>query len=129
MREEIAVARNEASQRRTFRYGWRMNRQWEQVAGSTSSDFALPTHGSRQQFIVEHYWGYSAQPDGSCLEYLVRHPRWRVAEAEEASLECDVERLYGPEFAESLAGPPDSAMLVDGSDVTVSRGRRLAKKP
>ncbi|WP_145061916.1 YqjF family protein [Adhaeretor mobilis] len=34
----------------------------------------LPEAGSQQQFIAEHYWGYSAQPNGSAKEYRVEHP-------------------------------------------------------
>ena len=39
---------------------------------------SLPSEGSLPWFITEHYWGYSGQRDGGCLEYEVRHPRWSV---------------------------------------------------
>ena len=44
----------------------------------------LPPDGSLGQFITKHYWGYSAQPGGGCLEYEVRHPPWRVWNARRA---------------------------------------------
>ena len=81
--------------------------------------------GSEEEFITEHYWGYAAQRDGGTLEYEVEHPRWRVWRAREAELRCDVERVYGREFAEALGGEPASAFLAEGSPVVVRKGVRI----
>lgn len=78
------------------------------------------------RFITEHYWGYSAQPDGGTLEYEVAHPRWRVFPAREVRFECDVAAVYGAGFVQSLEGRPSSAFVADGSQVVVHRGRRMA---
>lgn len=45
--------------------------------------------------------------------------------APEASLECKVASLYGPEFAGPLSVPPLSAFVAEGSPVTVSTGAVL----
>ena len=37
----------------------------------------------REEFITEHYWGYTAQRNGGCTEYKVEHPRWNVWKARE----------------------------------------------
>ena len=81
--------------------------------------------GSKQEFITEHYWGYSRQQDGSTMEYRVEHEPWRVWESEGADLRCDVAKLYGEKFISALAGPPASAFLADGSKVKVFRGVKL----
>lgn len=57
--------------------------------------------------------------------YRVEHPKWKIWSAKNAKLFCNVEALYGSEFAESLSVPPASAFLADGSAVTVSWGERL----
>ena len=85
----------------------------------------IPSDGSLSQFITEHYWGYSAQPDGGCLEYEVQHPRWLVRTAKTARFAGDAARFYGAEFGEVLALPPDSAFLAEGSPVTVFKGTRV----
>lgn len=126
MRERIVAAADDASQCLSLEYGWRLRQQWNRLQAATSKALAPPAAGSLQQFIAEHHWGYATQPDGGCLEYRVQHPRWQVAEADDSVLECDVETLYGGEFVEPLRRTPCSALLVDGSSVTVSRGRRLA---
>ncbi len=81
--------------------------------------------GTEQEFIAEHYWGYAVQRDGSTLEYEVEHPRWRVWRIQDATLNCDVAGLYGPQFAEHIRGAPASALLAEGSPVIVRKGTRL----
>jgi uncharacterized protein YqjF (DUF2071 family) len=78
--------------------------------------------GSEEEFITEHYWGYSRARNGGTLEYQVTHPRWRVWRAREAHFDGDGGALYGPRFAESLGRPPVSALLAEGSPVTVYQG-------
>ena len=51
--------------------------------------------GSHEEFITEHYWGYTARSQGT-LEYQVEHPQWHPREAEAARLSGDAERLSGP---------------------------------
>ena len=80
---------------------------------------------TEEEFIAEHYWGYAAQRDGGTLEYEVEHPRWRVWNINDATLNCDVERLYGPQFAKHISGAPASALLAEGSPVIVRKGIRL----
>ncbi len=82
--------------------------------------------GSREEFIAQHYWGYSTQRDGGTVEYEVEHPPWRVWQCESGHLDGDVEALYGVAFAEALRAPPASAFLAEGSAVAVHRGRRVA---
>ena len=102
-------------------YRWRHGGSWTSLHLEASGEGAPAEEGSHQQFITEHYWGYSRR-----LEYEVRHPVWRVRAATRAWLDGDTSSLYGPDFARILARQPDSAFLADGSTVTVFRPRRLA---
>jgi uncharacterized protein YqjF (DUF2071 family) len=81
--------------------------------------------GSEAEFITEHYWGYTRQPDGGTLEYEVAHPAWRVWDATEARFDGPGERLYGPDFGGVLSAPPQSAFVAVGSAVSVYQGRRF----
>ena len=84
-----------------------------------------PQPGSLQEFITDHYWGYSAQRSGGCMEYRVAHVSWRVSSATEAGFEGDASALYGGPLAEVLQRP-DCAFVADGSPVAVFRGTRIA---
>jgi len=106
-------------------YGWRSSIGWSRISISAEGIPELPDEGSQEQFITEHFWGYSAQMDGTAMEYRVAHPRWRVWNGRGAKFEGDVTELYGREVAAILAGPPSSAILAEGSEVTVFRGQRI----
>src|SRR5262249_15382318 len=107
-------------------YRWRHRGKWNHLAVEVAGEPALAAPRSLEEFITEHYWGYTRQRDGGCLEYRVEHVPWRLWQTSRAQLSCDVANLYGPEFAEVLGCPPRSAFLAEGSSVTVYRGLRIA---
>ncbi len=109
----------------TAQYSWVGRRDRGELSISVTGEPAFPAEGSKEQFIAEHYWGYSAQRDGGCLEYRVEHPSWRVWRAQNASFTGDVEELYGRDLAAIVKNPPTSAFLAEGSRVSVFRGTRL----
>jgi uncharacterized protein YqjF (DUF2071 family) len=85
----------------------------------------VPPDGSMGQFITEHYWGCSAQPDGGCLEYEVQHPRWRVRNAKRSGFSGNATGFCGAGIAQALTQEPDSAFLAAGSLVTVFKGAKI----
>lgn len=119
--------RLDSPERPRVAYRWRHAGRWQQLAATASGAAFLPEPDSEEAFISEHYWGYVGQRDGSCLEYRVEHPQWRVLRACDPQLDCDVASLYGAELAAPLAGAPSSAFIAIGSPVTVRRGVRLGR--
>ena len=109
---------------RIIRYHWRMQGTWERLDAEAKGEPRPVSPGSEAAFITDHAYGYSRRR-GVTLEYEVEHPSWRVWEASEARLSCDVARLYGESFAASLK-EPYSALVVEGSPVAVRWGRRVA---
>ena len=85
----------------------------------------LPVRGSFEQFIAEHYWGYTTQRDGGTVEYIVEHPPWRVAPAASAHLGGDLSKAYGAGIATALASTPHSAFVAEGSAVRVFKPVRI----
>ncbi|MFL6260266.1 MAG: YqjF family protein [Thermoanaerobaculia bacterium] len=106
-------------------YGWRLQGRWNGIGAVVGGSPQEAAPGSEEEFITEHYWGYSSLRGGGCVEYQVEHPRWRVWTLLRPVLDCDVATLYGRQFAEPLAGEPSSAFLADGSEVAVYPGRRV----
>jgi uncharacterized protein len=106
-------------------YQWQVARQWCGLRAESSGASAYAAEGSVEQFITEHYWGYSAQRDGGCVEYHVSHVPWRVWASSAAAFEGDAESLYGAEFGRVLCRTPDSAFIAEGSPVRVFTGRRI----
>ncbi len=106
-------------------YEWRQTDFTHSLRVQAEDAPHLIRDGSEEEFIAEHYWGYAAQRDGGTLEYEVEHPRWHIRRIDNATLHCDVERLYGGEFADYIGNTPDSALLADGSPVIVRKGVRI----
>ena len=107
-------------------YRWRHAGRWNTLSVTTGGGEPRPAApGSEEAFITEHYWGYNRQRDGGTMEYAVEHPDWRIWQATDHRFDCDVAAMYGPEFVRFLT-QPSSAFLVEGSPVSVRRGKRLA---
>jgi uncharacterized protein YqjF (DUF2071 family) len=107
-------------------YSWRFRGEWQRLGASIRGEPAEMPAGSEEEFIFEHYWGYTRQRDGGTVEYEVQHPRWRVWKAERSWLECDARVLYGEDFVAPLSVAPQSAFVADGSPIAVQRARRVS---
>jgi uncharacterized protein YqjF (DUF2071 family) len=125
MRHSLERASGHAPMR--VSYEWRQGAAWSGLAVECRGPSREIEAGSEEEFITEHYWGYTRQRDGGTVEYRVTHPRWRVWTAERATLGGDLEAVYGKELAAVLAGAPSSAFLADGSEIAVHLPRRVGK--
>jgi uncharacterized protein YqjF (DUF2071 family) len=125
MDHEIRRAPDEPRRIESVSYRWDFAGRRNRLFVSVACDPRPLVAGSHEEFIAEHYWGYSVQRDGGTCEYHVTHPPWLVAPAVHAELDCDVGRVYGAEFSRFLSPRPASAFLAEGSEVAVSRGVRL----
>ena len=103
-------------------YRWKYRGQWCGIRGESHSEPAVPAEGSLEQFITEHYWGYSTGSKGGSIEYRVEHPSWRVRRCESASVEGEAALFYGADFACLFSRESNSAFLADGSAVSVFSG-------
>lgn len=107
---------------------------WTGASGQAGIDLAADGEarplatGSLEEFITEHYWGYTPQRDGSTVEYELRHPRWLVWNASSAQLHGRLADVYPAPFAAQLDRPPDCAFLADGSAVAVHAPVRITRR-
>ncbi len=111
---------------RAVEYRWHVKNQWCKLTAKASSESALPPEGSLEQFITEHYWGYSTQRGGGSLEYRVSHAPWQVWSSTSSSFEGDGSSTYGLELGKILQHQPDSAFIADGSPVVVYEGTKVS---
>ena len=86
----------------------------------TADPLARPlADNSVEEFITEHFWGYSGKPGSKTVEYQVAHPRWNIFPVREHSLQCDFGQLYGSGFALLNQQTPVSVFLAEGSPVQI----------
>lgn len=106
-------------------YRWKHRGQWLSIGAKFSGEAQLPPKESAEEFISEHYWGYSKQRDGGTVEYRVEHPQWKVWKADQALAAGDFAAFYGEAFVDALSAPASSAFIADGSAVIVRQGQRI----
>jgi len=126
MKHRIHVENDSAPAVRRVLYTWKFRGRDSRLDMNVQGEAQAIKPGSEQEFIIEHYWGYTRRQDGTTTEYRVDHPQWRVWIATDAGFMCDTGELYGNQFVETLQRAPASAFLADGSKVTVFKGVSLS---
>jgi len=109
------------------KYEWRIRKNWCSLAAEAAGEPRLPREGSLEQFITEHYWGYSSQQVGGALQYRVAHVPWRVWASTKAGFAGDASGVYGAELGGVLQRQPSSAFIAEGSAVAVLQGKLVEK--
>lgn len=107
-------------------YSWRFHDRWNALTVEADPTPQPIAAGSEEEFITEHYFGYTKRTRGATSEYAVSHPRWQVYPIRSYSIQADFAALYGSAFAHLDSAAPSSILLAEGSAVSVSTGSRLA---
>lgn len=81
--------------------------------------------GSEEEFITEHYWGYTSADYKTTYEYEVTHPKWPCYEVLDYDIKADYGRLYGEEFALMNHIEPSSVFVAEGSPITIERKKQV----
>jgi len=106
-------------------YAWKHLGRWHSLAVEASPGEQPIAAGSEEEFLTEHYWGYTKRRDGTTSEYEVRHPRWNIYAIASHKVDVDLGALYGPAFAHLDGSKPSSILLAEGSAVSVLSGAKM----
>ena len=109
-------------------YNWRLKSSWQKFQVYASPIQKEITPNSLEEFITEHYWGYTRINNNLTFEYEVTHPRWSQYKVKEWNIEVDFERTYGSQFGFLNKLEPTSVMLAEGSQITVEHKRKIRIK-
>ncbi|MVN89828.1 YqjF family protein [Mucilaginibacter aquatilis] len=118
-----------ADGRTEYVYEWKLNGRWNKLGAMVDNSFLPIEHGSAEEFIFEHYWGYNLINQQTTLEYAVEHIPWEVAPVSNAVFDADVAALYGKQFEPFLNKEPQSSFFAKGSDVAVRVAQRIKGAP
>lgn len=105
-------------------YQWK-KKDWYKMEVEAQHHPAPFIKGSEEEFITEHYWGYTLAGKNRSLEYAVEHPSWEIYQVEKYQIQADFEDLYGKDFAFLNQQKPNSVFLVEGSEVLIRDGRKI----
>ncbi|HUQ96339.1 MAG TPA: DUF2071 domain-containing protein, partial [Chitinophagaceae bacterium] len=106
-------------------YQWKVGREWNYIKVRADAASAPALAGSAEEFITEHYWGYTFIEANRSGTYQVAHPRWNIHAVKEHDIKCNATVLYGPQFATALAMEPCSVFLAAGSEIEVYKGQQI----
>jgi hypothetical protein len=82
------------------------------------------SRGSLEEFIFEHYYGYTKLSSSESQEYKINHPRWQVNDVIDSMIHCDFEKMYGQAFGSLNNQPADAVIIAEGSDISVDWQRK-----
>lgn len=109
----------------TVQYGWKKNKKWNSLELIAETTATALEAGSQEEFITEHFWGYSTRRKGVTVEYPVEHPRWEIYKVKQYKIDCRFEELYGPAFSFLQTEHPVSVFMAEGSPVAIYAKRIL----
>lgn len=107
------------------RYSWEKNKCTNSVSVERAKNLGVPDDGSHEEFIIEHYWGYTKRGDKRTDEYKVEHPKWELFETGNPHIDVDFGCTYGKEFAFLTHQKPYSVVLAKGSEIAVYKGKPI----
>jgi len=100
-------------------YQWKYQGTWD-IISVTAGPIASPILPmSEEEFITEHYWGYTQLSNSSTSQYEVEHPGWQTYPVSNYKINVRFGDLYGKEFNILNDAQPDSVMLAEGSEVAI----------
>ena len=100
-------------------YAFYNKKKWHSfsiIAEQNQQEIAL---GSEEEFITEHYWGYTQLSTTKTSEYEVVHPTWKIYPTINYSIHVDFEAVYGRNFKILNDSTPCSVFLAEGSEIAV----------
>jgi uncharacterized protein YqjF (DUF2071 family) len=108
-------------------YYWKVRNEWNYLKALAEKEPSQLIAGSKEEFITEHYWGYTFINNDCTGVYEVAHPSWRVHKVKSYEINCNTTALYGDDFKEALSQEPQSVFLAEGSPIKVMGGSKLTK--
>lgn len=104
---------------KSVEYQWKINSRWNSLQVNASTMGAEMQECSVEEFIYEHYYGYTRIDANKTDEYRVNHPKWQVNSVSNYKIDCDFAAMYGAEFAYLAEQRPDSVFIAEGSEISV----------
>ena len=106
----------------TVEYSWKKDK-WHSLKVIADAKLSKIEDESEEEFITEHYWGYTKFNDKKTSEYGVEHPKWDIYKVKEYFIDIDFEQIYGEDFKFLQDLKPTSVFLAEGSQIKVNSKR------
>jgi uncharacterized protein YqjF (DUF2071 family) len=108
-----------------FSYCWKEHKNTQSLMVSSTASYKAVCPDSMEEFITEHYYGYSKYSERDTIEYRVEHPSWKVQDAADHGIRIDFELVYGADWGFLNDAHPDTVFIAEGSPVNIYHKRIL----
>ena len=126
----VVPTKHEITNRSTIKkvnFEWLLNKKWNSIYVEASNESAAMKKDTLEQFIYEHYYGYTKIDESQTEEYKLQHPSWKTNEVLDYKIDCDFKAMYGNTFSILNFTKPEAVFIADGSLVKVEWKRTRLK--
>lgn len=107
------------AQKKSIIYEWKVNKIWNNMRIEADAQKNKMQPNSVEEFIFEHYFGYTKVNETETIEYKINHPSWEVNLVKKHEINCDFGVFYGKDFEILNQTKPHSVLLAEGSAISV----------
>lgn len=115
------------SENQKIQFEWLVNNSWNSIYVATKIASESMESGSLEEFIYQHYFGYTKVSDFTTEEYKLQHPSWQIHDITNFQINCDFEAMYGKAFSVLNKTSPAAVFMAKGSEVGVEWKRNKIK--
>jgi uncharacterized protein YqjF (DUF2071 family) len=108
-----------SNDKKIIEYQWKVQSKWNSIKVDASVAKHKMEKGSIEEFIFEHYFGYTKVNANESIQYKINHPSWEINTINQYHINCDFAAFYGNDFKVLNSSNPHSVMLAEGSDISV----------
>jgi uncharacterized protein len=119
------ISQNEIT--KNINYQWLKDKKWNSIKLESSLSSKIMERGSLEQFIFEHYYGYTKISEKDSEEYRLHHPSWRTNTINKFEIDCDFKSMYGNDFEVLNSTAPGAVFIAEGGDVEIEWKRNRLK--
>jgi len=100
-------------------YQWLVNKKWHTISVEVQNQALDIPKNSFEEFIFEHYYGFTKLSETETEKYRINHPRWKINTILEYNIDCDFAANYGHDFLFLNEVAPASVFMAEGSAIEV----------
>jgi uncharacterized protein YqjF (DUF2071 family) len=89
---------HQIGEKQQVKFEWLLDKKWNHILVETEVASKEMITNSLEEFIYEHYYGYTKVNESATEEYHLKHPSWEVCKMLKYNVNCDFSAMYGSAF-------------------------------
>jgi uncharacterized protein YqjF (DUF2071 family) len=112
------------SKNQKIKFEWLLQKKWNSIYVKNDLKSNEMERNSLENFIYEHYYGYTKIDEQTTEEYRLHHPSWRIHTVVDYEIACDFKAMYGNDFSILNETKPTAVFIAEGSSVAIEWKRK-----